>query len=76
VYVSTRNGREIEFFFPPEDPVAEPVMAFLVPSRGPASPRKTVIEKTNGASASRSPYGETLKTLGFLPDRDKLVYYS
>jgi ATP-dependent Lhr-like helicase len=76
MYVSTKNGREIGFFFSPEDPAAGPVMAFLVPPRGPASPRKTVIEKINGASASRSPYGETLKTLGFLPDRDKLVYYS
>jgi hypothetical protein len=37
--------------------------------------RKTVIEKINGVSASRSPYGETLKALGFLPDRDKLILW-
>jgi ATP-dependent Lhr-like helicase len=76
VYVSTKNGREIEFFFPPEDPGAGPIMDLLIPPRKPAlSSRKTVIEKINGVSASRSPYGEILKTLGFVPDRDKLILW-
>jgi ATP-dependent Lhr-like helicase len=76
VYVSTKNGREIEFFFSPEDPGAASIIALLVPPRKPsASSRKTVIEKINGVSASRSPYGETLKALGFVPDRDKLILW-
>ncbi|MDR1127954.1 MAG: DEAD/DEAH box helicase, partial [Treponema sp.] len=65
VCVSARNSREIEALFPPEDPGAGRILAFLVPPRGtPPSLRKTVIEKINGVSASRSPYGEILKTLG------------
>ncbi|MDR2053332.1 MAG: DEAD/DEAH box helicase, partial [Treponema sp.] len=75
-YVSTRNGREIKFFFPPEDPDAESITGLLVPPRKTAAAsRKTVIEKINGVSAARSPYGEILKTLGFVPDRDKLILW-
>jgi ATP-dependent Lhr-like helicase len=71
VYVSTRNGREIEFFFSPEDADAGSIIAFLVPPRKQAAAtRKTVIEKINGVSASRSHYAEILKALGFLPDRE------
>jgi ATP-dependent Lhr-like helicase len=72
MYVSAKNGRELELFFSPEDPGARRIMAFLLSPRGP---RKTIIEKINGVSASRSPYNEILKTLGFLPDRDKLVFW-
>jgi hypothetical protein len=75
-YVSTKNGREIEFFFSPEDPGAGAIMALLVPPRkAPAASRKTAVEKINGVSAARSPYGEILKTLGFVPDRDRLVFW-
>ncbi|MDR1128330.1 MAG: hypothetical protein LBL20_03375, partial [Treponema sp.] len=76
VWVSTRNSREIEALFPPEDPGAGRILSLLLPPQGtPPSSRKTVIEKINGVSASRSPYGEILKTLGFLPDRDKLILW-
>jgi ATP-dependent Lhr-like helicase len=76
VCVSTKNVREIEFLFSPEDPDAESIMALLVPPRKTAvSPRKTVIEKINGGPAAFSRYSETLKSLGFLPDRDKLILW-
>jgi hypothetical protein len=66
----------LEAFFPPEDPGAGQILAFLLPPRGtPSSSRKTVIEKINNVSASLSPYGEILKTFGFVPDRDKLILW-
>ncbi|MDR1352648.1 MAG: DEAD/DEAH box helicase [Treponema sp.] len=74
MYISAKNGRELEIFFPPEDPGAPRIMALLLSSRGPSF-RKTIIEKINGISASGSPYSQVLKTLGFLPDRDKLVFW-
>ncbi|MDR0452292.1 MAG: DEAD/DEAH box helicase [Treponema sp.] len=76
VCVSTKNSREIETFFPPEDPGAARILAFLLPPQGtPPSSRKTVVGQINGVSASRSPYAEALKGLGFLPDRDRLILW-
>jgi ATP-dependent Lhr-like helicase len=75
--VSTKNGRETRLLFPPEDPDTRQILAFLVPPAPSASSpgRKTVIETINNTSAARSPYAEALKTLGFLPDRDKLILW-
>jgi ATP-dependent Lhr-like helicase len=75
--VSYRDGKKTELFIGPDDPDLSEALAFLsFPRRRPVHPeRKAAIETINGQSAAASPYAETLKAMGFLPDRGNLVYW-
>jgi ATP-dependent Lhr-like helicase len=87
IAVSTRNGRDLRLFIPPEDSDLPEALGFLgvQDSRGAQSSRavsrpgggrkKVLIETINGTSAAQSPYADTLKALGFLPDRSYLVLW-
>jgi ATP-dependent Lhr-like helicase len=73
IAVSLRSGRELRIFIPPEDRDIPAALEFTgAPRSGPAR-RKIQIETVNGLSAASSPYAGALKTLGFLPDRGKLI---
>jgi hypothetical protein len=75
--VSLKNGKELRIFIPPEDQGIPEALKFLAPARFAASSTnsKIVIETINGKSASRSEYVDALKSMGFLPDRSKLILW-
>ncbi|MDR3276044.1 MAG: DEAD/DEAH box helicase [Treponema sp.] len=70
--VSCRNGRELRVLVPPGDADLPLILGFLRPPEGG---RKLVVETINGISAARSEYTGALRTLGFFPDRNSLVYW-
>jgi ATP-dependent Lhr-like helicase len=75
--VSGRNGGDLSVFIPPDDPCLPEALAFLeIPRTRAVDPRrKIVLETINGGPAAESPYGEILKSRGFLPDRGTLTLW-
>jgi ATP-dependent Lhr-like helicase len=75
--VSTRNGKELHLFIPPEDPRAEELTELIkIPRLRNVNPeKKLVLETINGTSAAHSPYGPVFITHGFISDRGKLFLW-
>ncbi len=67
VLISKRNGRELEFFVPPEDPNIQRYLAlFRVFTTRDFYPLTSVkIETVNGVSVDKSPYKKVLQSFGF-----------
>jgi ATP-dependent Lhr-like helicase len=75
--VSTKNGRELELFIPPDDSDYRKVVAFITaPRRRVYAPvRKLAIDTINGDAATESPWASVLETEGFIADRGKLFLW-
>jgi ATP-dependent Lhr-like helicase len=75
--VSSRSGRELELFIPPDDPGMGGVLSFLTLPRTRACHRvqKITLERINGSSAAESPYAAVLEAGGFIPDRGRLILW-
>jgi ATP-dependent Lhr-like helicase len=75
--VSSRSGRELELFIPPDDPGMGGVLSFLTFPRTRACHRvqKITLERINGSSAAESPYAAVLEAGGFIPDRGRLILW-
>jgi ATP-dependent Lhr-like helicase len=75
--ISRRGGADITVFIPPEAPVLVDALAFLTfPRTRTVCPEgKITIETVNGIPAASGAYGPVLKSLGFLPDRGKLILW-
>jgi ATP-dependent Lhr-like helicase len=74
---ANRGARDLRLFFSPEDPGLTEILAFLkVPRTRQVYPEKKVLVETiNGAPAAASPYAEALRSLGFVPDRGRLILW-
>jgi ATP-dependent Lhr-like helicase len=72
-----REGRDVDWFIPPEDPALGDVLAFLsFPRTRAVNPAgKVTIERINGRPAASGEYATALKAGGFLPDRGKLILW-
>ncbi|MDR2029560.1 MAG: DEAD/DEAH box helicase [Treponema sp.] len=75
--IASRGGKHIDLFISPEDPCLEDALAFLTfPGTRAVHPeRKITIETINRRSAASGEYAAALKSLGFLPDRGKLILW-
>jgi len=75
--LSNRDCKELSVFITPDDPLIRDVMAFVTaPKTRRVHPEnKIIVDKINGESAARSVYSATLKELGFVNDRGKLVLW-
>jgi ATP-dependent Lhr-like helicase len=74
VAVSTRNGRDLRVFIPPDDRDIAETLGFLAAGRSGGG-KKILVETINGVSAAHSDYAGALKALGFLPDRSSLTLW-
>jgi hypothetical protein len=77
IAVSTKNGRELEIFVPPDDKNCGELTGFIKAPRTRACHplQKLVVETINGQNATASPWAEPLTTAGFIADRGKLILW-
>ncbi|MFP3088834.1 DEAD/DEAH box helicase [Treponema sp. TIM-1] len=75
--VAGRGAKDIDLFISPEDPDLGDALAFLTfPGTRAVHPeRKITIETVNHRPAASGAYAAALKSLGFLPDRGKLILW-
>jgi ATP-dependent Lhr-like helicase len=75
--ISSRSGKELTVYVPPDDPELPAILEFLrVPRTRSCHPLKKIsLETINGEPAASSPYGEILRESGFIPDRGKLLLW-
>jgi ATP-dependent Lhr-like helicase len=77
VAASTRSYRDLAISLGADDPLLPDVLsAFtLARSRRVAPEQRIVLESVNGTPASRSPYAEALRAVGFEADRARMVLW-
>jgi hypothetical protein len=77
VALSLKNGRELAFFIPPEDPRAGELAALIkIPhTRKVQGEKKLVIEKINATMAGQSAWTDVFTATGFVKDRGKLFLW-
>jgi ATP-dependent Lhr-like helicase len=75
--VAGRGGKDIHLGLAPEDPSLGEALAFLTfPGKRAVYPeRKITIETVNSRPAASGAYAAVLKSLGFFPDRGKLILW-
>ncbi|MCL2130645.1 MAG: hypothetical protein FWH35_09875, partial [Treponema sp.] len=77
IAISSRGGRELEFFISPDDPGMEEVLSFIKfpKTRKIGAESRLIVEKINRESAARSIYSAILVNTGFIKDRGKIVLW-
>jgi ATP-dependent Lhr-like helicase len=77
IAVTTKNGKNISIFIPPEDPsVVELIGLIKIKRLRNVNPeKKLVIETINNVSAAASPYSPLFIKQGFINDRGKLFLW-
>ena len=74
---TSRGGKELNVYIPPDDPGIAEALAFVkIPRTRNVHPEiKICIEKVNGKSAASSAYSEILTSFGFVKDRGILILW-
>jgi ATP-dependent Lhr-like helicase len=77
IAVTNKNGKEVQFFIPPDDTDSADLIALLkIPRTRKVHPEKKIVLQTiNGAEAAHSEYAPLFKTAGFIPDRGRMCFW-
>jgi ATP-dependent Lhr-like helicase len=76
VLVSRRNGLDLDFRIPADDPMIPRCLEFVrVLTEREAAPLRSVhVETVNGEPAARSPYAPAMLAFGFVADYKRLTF--
>jgi ATP-dependent Lhr-like helicase len=77
IAVSTKSGRDLELYVPPEDKNRLEIIGFIkAPRTRSCNPvKKLTIETINGQNAAAGPWADALTEAGFIADRGRLFLW-